>query len=100
MTRGEFIAVIYFTGHYKCYLLGRKFLIRTDHSSLQWLLSFRDADGQLARWLARLSEYYYELEHHPSKQHQNADGMSRIPCGDHLKCVLCARPGCRRGVSR
>jgi len=31
------------------YLYGRKFVIRTDHISLKWLMTFRNLEGQLAR---------------------------------------------------
>ena len=37
VTRRELLAVIYFLKVYRPYLLGRKFLLRTDHSALQWL---------------------------------------------------------------
>ena len=30
--------------------LGRKFVLRTDHSALQWLHSFKEPEGQVARW--------------------------------------------------
>ena len=33
------------------YLLGRIFTVRTDHSSLNWLLKFKDPQGQIARWM-------------------------------------------------
>ena len=34
-TRKELLAVVFFTKYFKQYLLGRKFLIRTDHAALQ-----------------------------------------------------------------
>ena len=47
-TRKELLALIRFTREYHHYLLGRKFLIRTDHSSLTWLMRFHNAEGMLA----------------------------------------------------
>ena len=57
MTRKELLAVILFTRQYHHYLLGKPFLVRSDHSSLRWLFNFKRPDGQLARWLEELSRY-------------------------------------------
>ena len=80
-TRKELLAVVYFTKYFKHYLYGRKFTLRTDHNSLRWLTNFKSPEGQLARWLEVLSTYDMEVQHRPGKQHRNADGMSRLPCG-------------------
>jgi len=63
VTRRELLAIIDSIKFFRHYLLGRKFLIRTDHVSLKWLMSFRDLEGQLARWLERLQEYEFEIIH-------------------------------------
>ena len=78
-TRKELLAVIRFTRHFRHYLLGREFEIRTDHSSLQWLLNFKNLNGQLARWLEELSQYWMTIKHRPGAAHDNADCLSRIP---------------------
>lgn len=43
VTRRERLAVVAFCQQYlyKHYLLGRQFLLRTDHSSLAWLFKFK-----------------------------------------------------------
>ena len=80
VTRRELLAVVVFTKHFKHYLMGRRFRVRTDHSSLQWLMNFKEPEGQLARWLESLSHYNFDIEHRAGKSHQNADSLSRIPC--------------------
>ncbi|VDI13362.1 Hypothetical predicted protein [Mytilus galloprovincialis] len=60
-------------------LTGREFIVRTDHSSLTWLLHFKEPQGQLARWLEELSQYHMTVKHRPGKRHQNADALSRLP---------------------
>ena len=79
-TRRELLAIVYFTRYFKQYLLGRKFVIRTDHAALQWLRRTPDPVGQQARWLEQLSAYDFDIIHRPGVQHGNADGLSRIPC--------------------
>ena len=59
VTRRELLAVVTFVHEYRHYLLGKQFLIRTDHNSLRWLFSFKDPQGQMARWLEALSHYHF-----------------------------------------
>ncbi|CAL9699311.1 unnamed protein product [Knipowitschia caucasica] len=79
VTRRELLAVVRFTRQFRHYLLGRKFLLRTDHGSLTWLFRFKCPEGQLARWLEELSQYDFHIEHRAGKQHANADALSRLP---------------------
>jgi hypothetical protein len=90
VTRRELLAVVEAFEHFHCYIYGRKFRVRTDHSSLTWLLNFREPKDQIARWLQRLGVYanQYTMEHRPGAKHGNADGLSRIPCRQ------CSREGC------
>jgi len=59
------------------HLYGRKFLVRTDHTSLKWLLFFKDVEGQLAHWMEKLQHYEFEVIYRKGKLHANADGLSR-----------------------
>lgn len=78
-TRKELLAIVRFTKQFSHYLLGREFVVRTDHSSLTWLLNFKNPQGQLARWLKVISQYNMTVTHRPGKNHGNADLLSRIP---------------------
>lgn len=53
VTRRELLAVIKSVEHFYHYLYGRKFLIRTNHTVLHWLMSFKNLEGQVARWIDR-----------------------------------------------
>ena len=76
-TNRELLAVVVFEEHYRQYLAGHPFRIRTDHASLIWLKRFKDPEGILARWLMRLECYDFKLEFRAGAQHGNADSMSR-----------------------
>ena len=80
VTRRELLAVVFFTKYFRSYLLGRDFTIRTDHSALRWLKTTPEPIGQQARWLERLEEFTYRIEHRPGNKHGNADALSRRPC--------------------
>ncbi|KAJ3588488.1 hypothetical protein NHX12_012080 [Muraenolepis orangiensis] len=92
-TRRELLAVVEFASHFRQYLLGRPFTVRTDHSSLRWRTQMKEPEGQLARWLERLGEYNFEIVHRPGRLHSNADSLSRIPCRQSCPCKLpCPSP--------
>ena len=90
-TRKELLAVVKFCRQFRHYLLGRHFLVRTDHNSLVWLTRFRHLEGQLARWLEELSQYDFKILHRRGVDHQNADSLSRLR--DPLKECDCYRAG-------
>ena len=85
----ELLAVIKFCRQSRHYLLGKHFLIRTDHNSLIWLTRFCHLKGQLVRWLEGLSQYDFKILHRKGVEHENADALSRIK--DPLKECDCYR---------
>ncbi|KAL1272916.1 hypothetical protein QQF64_028778 [Cirrhinus molitorella] len=80
VTRRELAAVLFAVRHFKYYLCGIPFIVRTDHSALQWLMSFKEPEGQLARWIEELQTYNMRVVHRAGSGHQNADALSRRPC--------------------
>ena len=88
VTRKELLALVSAVRHFHHYLYGRKFLIRTDHGALRWLMNFKNPKGQTARWIEVLGTYDYEIRHRPGRLHQNADGLSRRPCVECRQCEI------------
>ncbi|KAG5885094.1 hypothetical protein JTB14_003968 [Gonioctena quinquepunctata] len=82
VTRRELLAVVKGVEHFYKYVYGRRFLLRTDHAALKWLLQFKNPEGQVARWIERLQEFDFEIEHRAGTSHKNADALSRRPCPD------------------
>ena len=86
-TRREMLAAVVMCTHFRSYLRGSQFTLRTDHSSLRWLQKFKNEDGMLARWYLLLGQFSVTFEYRPGSLHNNADGMSR-------QCGQCSRPDC------
>ena len=86
-TRRDMLAAVVMCTHFRSYLRGAQFTVRTDHSSLRWLQKFRNEDGMLARWYLLLEQFSVTFEYRPGAQHANADGMCR-------QCDQCQRPDC------
>jgi len=53
-------------------------------------MSFKDLEGQLARWSERLQQYNFEVCHRKGQIHGNVDGLSRRPCLE-TKCRYCSK---------
>ena len=79
-TTKEMLTMVYVIKHFRHYLYGRPFKVRTDHNALKSYQSFKEPEGQVARWLEALALYGYTIVHRPGKKHQNADALSRNPC--------------------
>ncbi|KAF7654948.1 hypothetical protein LDENG_00063040 [Lucifuga dentata] len=86
ITCRELLAVVLSIRHFKYYLCGSVFTVRTDHSALPWLITFKEPEGQVARWLEELQAFNFNIEHRAGACHTNADAFSRCPC---------AADGCR-----
>ena len=57
--------------------MGRKFLIRTDHTALFWLLQWKDSDtSQYCHWRNDLENFDMEVEHRAGEKHF----LSRLKC--------------------
>ena len=89
-TRNELLAGVYFIRQIKQYLLGSRFLIRTDHAALTWLQRASELMGQQWRWQERLQDNTFDIEHRPGHKHDNADALSRRLCGP-LECCMSRR---------
>ena len=76
-TKAELCALVWAIRKFRCYLLGQKFIVRTDHRSLQHLAGFKEPSAIIMRWLEFLSEFDFDVVYRAGKSHGNADGMSR-----------------------
>ena len=76
--RKELLSVYHFVTHFRQFLLGTKFIIRTDHRALKWLLNWNSPNtSQYCSWIAELEIYDFIIEHRQGTKHINADFLSR-----------------------
>ena len=63
------------------FIEGEDILLITDHSSLQWVRTYENANRRLAAWGAIFSAYAPKLEilHRAGRVHSNIDSLSRLP---------------------
>ena len=106
VTDKELLAVRHFVEYFRQYLLGRHFVVRTDHQALVWLVNLKEPKGRVARWIEILSAYNFSVEFRQGVRHGNADGLSRCPnpfecdCSnvDNLETLKCGP--CKKCRSR
>ena len=104
ITEKELLGVRFFIEYFRQYLLGRKFLVRTDHQPLVWLFKLKEPRGKIARWIEILSHYDFAIQYRPGKNHTHCDALSRcenprdcecpnqdmnepLKCGPCKKCI-------------
>ncbi|KAJ4952425.1 hypothetical protein NE237_029257 [Protea cynaroides] len=72
----EILALVLAVQKWHSYLVGQKFVVRTDHKSLQYLWSQKISTLAHQRWLYKLMMYDFKVEY--KKGHENivADALS------------------------
>ena len=79
VTRKELLAAFHYIKKFKHYLMGRKFLLRTDHKALEQLLNWKKPNtSQFCLWKAELECFDFDIIYREGKKHQNADALSRF----------------------
>ena len=79
ITRKELLAVFHFTQHFKHYLYGKRFILRTDHRAITFMLTTRKPiTAQFQNWINFLSSLNIKLEYRKGEKHGNADAISRM----------------------
>ena len=83
MNELELLAVIWAVDRFKHYLLGKEFILATDHKALTSTLSEYKSNktyqSRLTRWVDRLLPYQFKVVHKPGKVMGVVDYMSREP---------------------
>ena len=64
---------------FRVYLLGRQFVIQTDHRSLEWLDRLKENNNRLCRWSLALQPFNFVVKHRKGSENKNADALSRMP---------------------
>ena len=80
----EALSLVFGVKKFHHYLYGRKFTLITDHKPLTTILGPKTgipslAAARLQRWALLLSAYEYEIRYKSTRDHCNADGLSRLP---------------------
>ncbi|KAI3753279.1 hypothetical protein L2E82_25328 [Cichorium intybus] len=84
----ELLALVLAIQKWSHYLLGRHFLIRTDHYTLKFLLEQRITTTEQQRLLLKLMPYDFSIVHKAGKENKGADALSRRPHSGELLTLI------------
>lgn len=77
VTELECLAVKWALDSLKYYLLGREFVLETDHRALQWLGRMKDSNARITRWFLALQPYRFTVQYRAGKENVVSDFLSR-----------------------
>ncbi|TYK16934.1 hypothetical protein E5676_scaffold130G00710 [Cucumis melo var. makuwa] len=81
----ELIVVVFAVQKWRPYVLGRKFIMKTDQRSLKFLLEQRVIQPQYQKWIAKLLGYSFEVVYRPELR-------TRQPMLKEIKSIMEQNP--------
>jgi hypothetical protein len=78
ITELECLAVFWGIQYFYKFLVGRKFIVITDHAALKSLTNGKVPKGRKVRWMMELQQYDFKIVHRSGKENKNADALSRL----------------------
>nr|XP_051211532.1 uncharacterized protein LOC127329025 [Lolium perenne] len=94
----ELIGLVQAVRHWRAYLWGRTFRVRTDHYSLKFLLDQRLSTVLQHQWISKLFGFDFTVEYRPGRLNTVADALSRRDIDDAtdtptVGATLCVHSG-------
>jgi hypothetical protein len=84
----ELATIVHTLKMWRHYLMGRTFVLMTDHCGLRHLFYQPKINSKKARWMALLSKFDFEIKHIKVKANRVANYLSRSIRMIHLCCPL------------
>lgn len=76
VTDKELLAVVKAMEHFRRYLIGKEFILRTDHKAIAYINETKNPNSRLLRWALKLQEFAYKVEYIKGESNA-ADCLSR-----------------------
>ena len=58
----EMLAIMHAFIKFRKYLVGNKFVVRTDHNSLRYFLTQKDLNERQQKWVSKIQEFDFDIE--------------------------------------
>ena len=80
----ECLAIVLAIKHFRAYLLGKPFIVESNHRALQWFQHFRERNARLTQWSLQLQPYSFTVQHRKGRDNVNADALSQLDLMPHF----------------
>lgn len=74
----EMLAVLHAVKKWESYVIGRHFIIRTDHLALKFFAEGRAITPVQQKWVSKLVGFDYKIEYRPGESNKAVDALSRL----------------------
>jgi hypothetical protein len=81
-TEREGLSMVYALHKFRHYLLGGKFKMFIDHSTLKYLVNKPMLGGRIWKWVLLFQEYDFEILVKPGRMNKGLDYLSRLEHGE------------------
>jgi hypothetical protein len=75
----EMLAIMHALAKFRQYLVGARFVVKSDHNSLKYLLEQKDLNERQQKWVSRIQAYDFDIEFVKGKNNMVAYALSRRP---------------------
>lgn len=76
ITDKELLAVVKSIEYFRHYMIGKPFILRTDHKAIEYLWSCKKEKSRIMRWALKLQDYSFKIQYIKGENNP-ADGLSR-----------------------
>jgi hypothetical protein len=78
------LAIMHALTKFRQYLVGSKFVVKTDHNNLKYFLEQKDLNECQQKWVTKVQAFDFDIEYVKGKRNIVADALSRRPTTCYL----------------